>query len=79
MPINFNHFSEEQQNAYIKGITCASNLVKKAIKERDKKGYRENLGYDSKNKLVDFINKLNLHYTLKCDVIDYFDNCCDNI
>ena len=53
--------------------------IRKAKKERDTKGYRENLGYDSWYKIEEKIGSLNLSYQEKCKVKDYFYSECDNI
>ncbi len=62
-----------------KAMKFADQLIKKAEQERDKKGYRENLGYDSERKLKDFISKLDLTYSDKSKVLDYFIGKCDKI
>ena len=54
-------------------------LVNKAIVERDRKGYRENLGYDQDRKLSDFINKIGLHISHHWRVWDYFLAKCNEI
>lgn len=53
--------------------------IRKAKKERDTKGYRENLGYDSWYKIEEKIGSLNLSYQEECKVKDYFYSECDNI
>ena len=40
-------------------------LYKKTCNYRDKKGYRENLGYDSYNKVSDYMSEFNLTYQQK--------------
>ena len=54
-------------------------LVNKAIVERDRKGYRENLGYDQDRKLSDFINKIGLHISHHGRVWEYFLAKCNEI
>ena len=54
-------------------------LIRKAEMERDTKGYRENLGYDSENKLDNFMVELNLDYQQTCDIRTRFYVCCDAI
>lgn len=63
-----------------KGMRFADKLIAKAKKERDKKGYRENLGYDSFNELSDYLDSvkyLDLHDRWKVE--SHFYNECDKI
>ena len=53
--------------------------IRKAKKERDTKGYRENLGYDSWYKIEKKICSLNFSYQEKCKVKDSFYLECDNL
>jgi len=69
----------EHKTDYKKGIKYADKLIRKAIKERDKKGYRENLGYDSENELKNYLETLNLNYFEECKILDYFERKCDRI
>lgn len=62
-----------------KGRKKAEQLYKKACKERDKKGYRENLGYDQIFKLNDYLEKFDLTYSEECQITDYFFKLCDSI
>lgn len=55
------------------------NIINKAKKERDTKGYRENLGYDQYPTLTDKISKLNLSYQEECQIKNYFSEQCDSI
>jgi len=64
---------------YIRGIRKADALIKKAKLYRDKSGYRENLGYDSRPNLTDYLSKLKLSYTDECRVLSHFDDACDGI
>ena len=59
----------------------AMKLIQKAIKERDAKGYRENLGYDSDRKLREYICAQNLGTTYGDEhrLFDFFDQQCDKI
>jgi hypothetical protein len=61
-------------NDFEKGIKKADQLIDKAIKYRDRYGYRENLGFDQDIKLRSFLSKLNLHYQEECEVMDHFYN-----
>jgi len=56
----------------MKAKKLVDKMYAKACKERDKKGYRENLGYDQEIKLRDSAVFQSLHYTEQCDVKDYF-------
>lgn len=62
-----------------KGKSRANSLVRLAKKERDERGYRENLGYDSIYELENFIKTLALSYREESDVIKYFYSQCDII
>lgn len=64
---------------YQKAIREAEKMIKKETNWKNKHGYRENLGYDKWNKLQDIIAPLNLHYTEKCDVKQFFFEECDKI
>lgn len=55
------------------------SLIARAVKERDTKGYRENLGYDSIHALDNFLSPLDLSYTDKCEVRQVFWQECDKI
>jgi hypothetical protein len=54
-------------------------MLNKVKAERDKKGYRENIGYDLYPKVCDYLVKQNLHYQDECKVKEYFDKQCDLI
>jgi hypothetical protein len=64
---------------YKKALNFVDNLISKAEKERDTKGYRENLGYDSKNKLDKKLSTLDLSYSEKCEIEVHFHSRCDSI
>jgi hypothetical protein len=66
-------------NDYKKALNFVDNLISKAEKERDTKGYRENLGYDSKNKLDKKISTLDLSYSEVCEIKDQFHSRCNSI
>jgi len=53
-------------------------VKKKAKKERDEKGYRENLCYDSQIELEEFIGNLDLTYQEKANIIYAFFSHCEN-
>lgn len=62
-----------------KAIRFVDKIIKIAKKERDTKGYRENLGYDQANKVRDEIYKLGLEYNQEAEVMKYFYLMCDSI
>lgn len=66
---------KEMEKAYRK----IDVLVKAAKRERDQKGYRENLGYDSIHKLREFLETLSLDYSEKYWIEERFWNECDAI
>ena len=66
-------------NDYHKGLKKAKSLIVKAEQYRDKHGYRENLGYDSRPKLTSYLGTLDLAYSEQCRILDYFDNGCHGI
>ena len=62
-----------------KAIRYADKLIQKAKQEKDKKGYRENLGYEFDIKLKDFLSDLSLPYRQEVKVMQYFYKQCDSI
>jgi len=54
-------------------------LITRATKERDKQGYRENLGYEQRFTLLDYLFGLNLTYLQKSQILRSFDRQCDNL
>ena len=65
---------------YEKGIKKMNSLILNAKKERDTKGYRENLGYDSENKLRNYLETLEqLVYSEVRDIIQSFYKNCEGI
>jgi len=54
-------------------------LIDRAKRERDRKGYRENLGYDSQGKLEDFFGILNFSYADEARLFELFYAECDKI
>ena len=70
---------EETAKMIVDGKTKADFLVAQAKRERDKRGYRENLGYDAIHKLEDYLETLHLSYSGKAEVIRYFYSQCDTI
>jgi len=64
---------------YTKALKKINALINKAKRERDSKGYRENLGYDSQGELEDYMDGLNLSYQEKAELIKIFYQHCDEI
>lgn len=62
-----------------KAFKIVDRAIKRAEKERDEKGYRENLGYDQYNEVKEKVEELGLEYGDVCDIMNYFDRKCDNI
>ena len=62
-----------------KALRKIDRFINKAKKERDKKGYRENLGYDSQRELEDYLNILDLSYGEKARLITLFYRRCEEI
>ena len=62
-----------------RGINKVNILIENAKKERDSKGYRENLGYDSEGKLRDYMETLGLAYQDEYRVVNYFYSECEKI
>jgi len=55
----------------------ANQLLNKARRERDRKGYRENLGYDKCQVLQDYCSEVGLSYSETSHVLAYFEEGCD--
>lgn len=68
-----------RSDEYRKAIKFADKLIAKARKQRDKHGYRENLGYDLGGELADYMNQFDMSYREKRDVLDYYDRLCDQL
>jgi len=64
---------------YAKALKKINTLINKAIDERDRKGYRENLGYDSHFKLEDYMSKLDLPWQERTELKKIFYKQCDEI
>lgn len=65
-----------------KGCKLAEKFYNKAKQERDKKGYRENLGYDSLSKFKSELDKIidQCEYYKDYSIcIDYFNSLCDRL
>ncbi len=54
-------------------------VITKAERERDRKGYRENLGYDSVHVVEDYLKTLDLSYSEYCALKQEFSIQCDAI
>jgi len=64
---------------YTKALKKINTLINKAKRERDSKGYRENLGYDSQGKLEDYMSRLDLSYQEEAELMKTFYLRCDEI
>jgi len=64
---------------YTKVLKKINTLINKAKRERDSKGYRENLGYDSQRELEDYMSGLNLSYQEEAELIKIFYQHYDEI
>lgn len=66
--------------ARIRAVGVVSNrIIAESKRERDTRGYRENLGYDRRPELIACINLLVLPYQDQCQILAEFDAACDNI
>lgn len=54
-------------------------IIREAERERDTKGYRENLGYDQWSKLQDYFSTLGLTYSERTMLLQEFYRACDAI
>jgi len=54
-------------------------IIAEAAKERDTKGYRENLGYDQWPFFLGYLDALDLTYPEKSKLLAEFDRQCDNL
>lgn len=66
-------------NDKTKALRKINTLINRAKRERDKKGYRENLGYDSQGKLEDYLETLDLSYSEKANLSRSFLDKCNQI
>ena len=62
-----------------KATSYIKKVIAKAERERDRKGYRENLGYDSHNQVRDYLNTLELSYIEHSALMKQFNALCDRI
>jgi len=62
-----------------KGIKIADKYFLKAQKEKEKTGYRENLGYEYYDLVKSEIDKLELSYYEKSEILSYFVSRCDRL
>ena len=56
-----------------------NKIYEKSCNYRNKYGYKENLGYDQKNKVLDYMEKFNLTYQEQCELKTYFWNKMNRI
>ncbi len=62
------------------GMAKVKGLIASALREQNHKGYRENLGYDSENKLHNFLEFCDdLTYADKAGLYTEFYKLCDTI
>lgn len=64
---------------YAKALKKITTLINKARSEKESKGYRENLGYDSHRKLEDYMSGLDLSYQEETELMKIFYKQCDEI
>ena len=64
---------------YAKALKKINTLINKAKGEKNKKGYRENLGYGSQLELENYMSTLNLSYQEKAELIKMFYEYCDEL
>lgn len=64
-------------NRLKKARARSRQLIAKAKRERDLRGYRENLGYDQYQALEDYCRELCLSYTETTIILGCFENACD--
>ena len=60
-----------------RGFEIVRKMIKKAEKERDTKGYRENLGHDQYPVLMSQLYLLDLSYQDQVEIVDYWADLCD--
>lgn len=70
---------QKMSNDFQKAEKKIKQLVDRAKRERDRKGYRENLGYDSRGKLEEFLHTLNLSYSDEARLFELFYAECEKI
>lgn len=70
---------DKMSSDYKKGIKKIKSIVKTAIAYRNRRGYKENLGYDQQPKLESYLFSLHLTYAEKCDLITLFYSECRKI
>jgi len=66
----------------VKGCKLAEKFHNKVVRERDTKGYRENLGYDLIQKFKEDLDKIidqSEHYNDYCICVNYYTNLCDKL
>jgi len=66
----------------VKGCKLAEKYHNKAVKERDTKGYRENLGYDLMPKFKSDLDKIidqSEHYNDYSICVNYYNSLCDKL
>jgi len=64
---------------YARVLKKINTLINKAKGEKNNKGYRENLGYDSQLELENYMSTLNLSNQEKAQLIKAFYEYCDEL
>ncbi len=62
-----------------KANSFIGKIIAKAERERDRKGYRENLGYDSSRTVEDYLATLDLSHVERSALMNGFFRKCDSI
>lgn len=62
-----------------KGYSYVDTIINKCKEEIQTKGYRENLGYDQYINLQEKLDGLELVYSDRAKILNYFIQCCDNL
>jgi len=77
--LNERREKQMENKNYTKALKKINTLINKAKRERDSKGYRENLGYDSHLELEDYMSELNLPWQERTELKKIFYKQCDEI
>ena len=60
-----------------KARTKIKSLIHRAVLQRDRHGYHENLGYEQVHQLENYMAGLDLSYSEYCSLITDFNRQCD--
>ncbi len=72
-------FWSSNEDRFEYAMEFAKRLIKVSRREKEKTGYRENLGYDRRISLQDYLSERNLPYRDECKILDWFDRACESI